>query len=312
MRVLVTRAWPESNERAIRERFDAEFRRGGLSEAEARAALAGFDAILCTLGDAFTAAAFAGGPHRCRLLANFGVGVNHIDVEAARAAGVEVTNTPGAVTDATADIAMTLILMAARRAGEGERVVRAGRWTGWEPTQLLGRHVTGMTLGIVGMGRIGEAVARRGHFGFGMPVVFHNRSRREVAFARQLPGLPEVMREADVVVATVPGGEGTRHLIGRAEIAAMRPGAILVNVARGGVVDEEALADALDEGRLAAAGLDVYEGEPRVNPRLLGREDAVLLPHLGTAALPVREAMGRMAIGNLVALAEGREPPNRA
>ncbi len=309
MKVLVTRAWPEANLAAIRDGFDATFATSGLTEPEAAQALKDFDAILCTLGDALSARALSGGPHRTGLLANFGVGVNHIDLPAARAAGLRVTNTPGAVTDATADIALTLILMAARRAGEGERTLRAGRWTGWEPTQLLGTHVTGLTLGIVGMGRIGEAVARRGHFGFGMPVIFHNRSPKALPFARQAPTLLDVMRGSDVVVATVPGGAETRHLIGRPEIEAMRPGALLVNVARGGVVDEDALADALDEDRLRA-GLDVYEGEPLVNPRLLASENAVLLPHLGTAALPVREAMGRMAIDNLRAFAEGRELPN--
>jgi gluconate 2-dehydrogenase len=309
MKVLVTRAWPEANLAAIRDGFDATLATTGLTEAQAAQALKDFDAILCTLGDAFTARALAGGPHRTKLLANFGVGVNHIDVAAARAAGIAVTNTPGAVTDATADLALTLILMAARRAGEGERLLRAGAWTGWEPTQLLGTHVTGLTLGIVGMGRIGEAVAHRAHHGFAMPVIFHNRSPKTHPFARQAPTLMDVMQGADVVVATVPGGAETRHLIGRAEIEAMRPGALLVNVARGGVVDEEALADALDAGRLRA-GLDVYEGEPAVNPRLLLSERAVLLPHLGTAALPVREAMGRMALDNLRAFAEGRDLPN--
>ena len=264
--------------------------------------------MLPTLGDRFTAEAFAG-PVRGKILANFGVGVNHIDVAAARAAGVEVTNTPGAVTDATADIAVTLILVAARRAGEGERLVRSGAWTGWEPTQMLGTHVTGLTVGIVGMGRIGQAVARRCGLGFAMPVIFCNRSPKAVDGARQV-ALPDLMAEADVVVVAVPGGAETRGLIGAAEIAAMKPTGILVNVARGDVVDEEALILALEERRIAAAGLDVYAQEPAVPARLLALESVVLLPHLGTAALSVREAMGRMAIDNLVAFAEGRALPN--
>ncbi|MBP1805710.1 lactate dehydrogenase-like 2-hydroxyacid dehydrogenase [Rubellimicrobium aerolatum] len=297
---------------AARERFDATFADNdhGLSPEEAARALREFDAILPTLGDRFTAEAFAGGAVRCRILANFGVGVNHIDVAAAKAAGVVVTNTPGAVTDATADIAMMLILMTCRRAGEGERLLRRGDWTGWEPTQMLGTHVTGLTVGIVGMGRIGQAIARRCHFGFGMPVVFHNRSEKVVDVPARQVELAGLLREADVVVLAVPGGADTRGLIGAAELAAMKRSAVLVNIARGDVVDEGALVDALEAGRIAGAGLDVYAREPEVPERLRRLENAVLLPHLGTATLTVREAMGRMALGNLLAFAEGREPPN--
>lgn len=315
MRVLVTRRLPEANRAVLAERFETVFRDGetGLGAEEAHAALREFDAVLPTLGDAFPAEVFEGGPFRCRLLANFGVGVNHIAVAAARAAGVEVTNTPGAVTDATADIAMALILMTARRLGEGERLVRAGAWTGWEPTQMLGAHVTGMILGIVGMGRIGQAVARRGHGGFGMRVLYWNRSAKETEVpAERVEDLRDLLGRVDVAVLCVPGGPATRHLIGAAEIAAMRPSAFLVNVARGDVVDEAALIAALEARRIAGAGLDVYEGEPVVPERLRRLENAVLLPHLGTAALSVREAMGRMAIDNLLALAEGRALPNPA
>jgi len=296
-----------------RERFDAVLRDEdrGLSPDEAAEALRDFDAILPTLGDGFTAEVFSGGPHRCRILANFGVGVNHIDLAAARAAGVVVTNTPGAVTDATADIAVMLILMACRRAGEGERMLRTGRWTGWAPTQMLGTHVTGLTLGIVGMGRIGQAIARRCHFGFGMPVLYFNRSPKGIDVpARQVEELPDLLRESDVVVLAVPGGAETRGLIGARELAGMRPSAFLVNIARGDVVDEEALVEALETRRIAGAGLDVYAREPEVPERLRALENVVLLPHLGTATLSVREAMGRMALDNLVAFAEGRDPPN--
>ena len=283
----------------------------GLTPEEASAALRDFDAILPTLGDGFTAEVFSGGPHRCRILANFGVGVNHIDLAAARAAGVVVTNTPGAGTDATADIAVMLILMACRRAGEGERMLRTGRWTGWAPTQMLGTHVTGLTLGIVGMGRIGQAIARRCHFGFGMPVLYFNRSPKGIDVpARQVEELPDLLRASDVVVLAVPGGAETRGLIGARELAGMRPSAVLVNIARGDVVNEEALVEALETRRIAGAGLDVYAREPEVPERLRALENAVLLPHLGTAALSVREAMGRMALDNLLAFAEGRPPPN--
>ena len=295
------------------ERFETVFREEdrGMTPEEASAALREFDAILPTLGDQFVGAAFVGGPLRCRILANFGVGVNHIDVAAAKAAGLVVSNTPGAVTDATADIAVMLILMACRRAGEGERLLRAGRWTGWAPTQMLGTHVTGLTLGIVGMGRIGQAVARRCHYGFGMPVIYYNRSPKAVEVpARQVASLDLLMREADVVVVAVPGGAETRGLVGVAELAAMKPAGFLVNVARGDVVDEDALIAALEAGRIAGAGLDVYAREPEVPARLRALENVVLLPHLGTATLSVREAMGRMAFDNLVAFQEGRVPPN--
>ncbi len=313
MRLLVTRRLPDANMAFAAERFEATFRNGdrGLTPEEAARALREYDAILPTLGDQFSAGAFEDGPFRCRILANFGVGVNHIDVAAAKGAGVAVTNTPGAVTDATADIAMMLILMACRRAGEGERLLRAGRWTGWEPTQMLGTHVTGLTVGIVGMGRIGQAIARRCHFGFGMTVLYYNRSPKAVDLpARQVGELHDLLRQADVVVLAVPGGAETRGLIGVDELAAMRAGGFLVNIARGDVVDEEALVAALEARRIAGAGLDVYAREPEVPARLRALENVVLLPHLGTAALSVREAMGRMALDNLVAFAEGRELPN--
>jgi gluconate 2-dehydrogenase len=313
--VLVTRTLPDTVLQAARARFDVTVRadQSPMGVAEAAAALAAYDAVLPTLGDAFTADAFADCPSpRCRLLANFGVGYNHIDVAAAAAAGVAVTNTPGAVTDATADIALTLILATARRAGEGERLVRAGAWEGWHPTQMLGLHVTGKTLGVVGMGRIGKAIARRCHMGFGMEVVFFNRSpvAEPGVPARQLDSLEEVMAAADIVAVSVPGGAGTRHLVGAAALAAMRPHAVLVNISRGDVIDEAALIAALEEGRIAGAGLDVYEFEPEVPARLRALENAVLLPHLGTAALEVREAMGMMAVANLAAFFDGKALPN--
>ncbi|MDZ4095411.1 MAG: D-glycerate dehydrogenase [Paracoccaceae bacterium] len=277
-----------------------------------RAALRDFDAVLPTLGDRFQADVFSDVPRpRARILANFGVGYNHIDTAAAQAAGLVVTNTPGAVTDATADIAMTLILMTARRAGEGERLVRAGLWQGWHPTQMLGMHVTGRRVGIIGMGRIGKAIARRCHYGFGMEVVFHNRSiiADPGLPASQVP-LAEAMA-ADIVVTAVPGGTATHHLINAAAFAAMRPDAIFINIARGDVVDEAALIAVLTQGRIAGAGLDVYEFEPRVPEALRALENVTLLPHLGTAAQEVREAMGVMAVDNLIAFFDGREPPNR-
>ncbi len=314
MRLLITRPMPEKVLAAARARFDVVLRadHAVLSDAELRAALRDFDVVMPTLGDRFQAEVFADVPQpRARLLANFGVGYNHIDVAAARAAGVAVTNTPGAVTDATADIAMALILMTARRLGEGERMVRAGRWGGWGPTQMLGAHVTGKTVGIIGMGRIGKAIARRCHYGFGMEVVFHNRSTVADAGvpARQVP--MEAAMGADFVVVAVPGGAATHHLIGAEAFAAMKRTGIFINIARGDVVDEAALVAALAEGRIAGAGLDVYEFEPKVPAALMAMENVTLLPHLGTACLEVRENMGLMAVDNLVAHLEGRDLPNR-
>ena len=313
-RLLITRTLPDDNHAFAKAHFDTTLRDAdrGLTEEEAAEALRQYDAILPTLGDRFTAGAFAaaGADLRCRILANFGVGYNHIDVAAAKAAGVKVSNTPDTVTDATADIGMTLILATCRRAGEGERLVRAGTWDGWAPTQMLGTHVTGKTVGIVGMGRIGQAVAHRCHFGFNMPVLFYNRSPKGTHVpALQVDSLDELMRTSDIIVVTVPASAETRNMIDAAAIAAMKPTGILINIARGDVVDEPALIAALTDRRIAGAGLDVYAAEPFVPEALRQLENVVLLPHLGTAALEVRTAMGQMALNNIMAWAAGDTPP---
>lgn len=312
-KLLITRAMPDATVAAARARFDVTLtaETDGLTTAQAASALRDYDAVLATLGDQFNAEAFATSDLRCGIVANFGVGYNHIDVVAAKAAGVAVSNTPDVVTDATADIALTLILATCRRAGEGERLVRAGRWEGWGPTQFLGLHVTGKRVGIVGMGRIGQAVAKRCHYGFDMPVIFYNRSRKDVDVpARQVDTLEALMTQSDIVVITVPGGGANTKLISAAAIAAMQPHAVLVNVARGDVVDEEALIVALENRAIGGAGLDVYAAEPFVPERLRALDNAVLLPHLGTAALEVREAMGQMALDNIIAWDSGEPLPN--
>ena len=312
MKLLITRPLPAAVMDAARARFEVTARPETLplTPDELRASLRDFDAVLPTLGDLYRADVFADVPNpRARILANFGVGFNHIDVPAARAAGLQVTNTPGAVTDATADIALMLILMTARRAGEGERLVRAGLWQGWHPTQMLGLHVSGKALGIIGMGRIGKAIARRAHHGFGMQILYHNRSPAEPGLPARAVPLPEAMA-ADVVVVVVPGGASTRHLINAETLAQMKPHALFINISRGDVVDEEALVRALQTDQIAGAGLDVYEQEPKIHPALLTMENVTLLPHLGTAALEVRSAMGLMALDNLIALAENLPLPN--
>ena len=284
-----------------------------LTDDELRAALRDYDGVLCTLGDQFSDAVFADVPQpRCKVLANFGVGYNHINVAAAQAAGITVTNTPGAVTDATADVAMTLMLMSARRAGEGERLVRAGAWEGWHPTQMLGLHLTGKTVGIVGMGRIGQAIARRCHFGFGMSVQYSGRGPKELDFdATYVSDIKELAGQVDVMVTAVPGSAETHHLIDASVLAAMQPHARLINIARGDVVEEAALIAALQSGQIGGAGLDVYEFEPQVPQALRDLDNVVLLPHLGTSTEEVRVDMGRMAVENLQAFLRGDTPPNK-
>ena len=304
--VVVTRRLPEAVERELSQDFEARLNQDdrplgpeGLMEA-----LRSADAVLCTVTDRFTPEVLAAEPRRAALLANFGVGFNHIDTAAAKARGLAVSNTPDVLTDATADLAMTLLLMVARRAGEGERHVRAGAWTGWRPTHMLGTQVTGKTLGLVGMGRIARAVAQRAHHGFGMRVVFHDPYPPSAEVAASLGAEPrdsldDILREADFVSLHCPATPETRHLMNRERLARMRPEAYLINTARGDVVDEAALLEALRGRRIAGAGLDVFEREPEVTEGLLALENVVLLPHLGSATTETRVAMGMRALENL-------------
>lgn len=313
MKILITRALPKAVLDRARSHFDVTLREGlsPMQPDEIRAALADFDAILPTLGDKFTPDTFIENP-RTQVIANFGVGYNHIDVSAASRVGITVTNTPDTVTDATADIALTLLLMTARRAGEGERVLRAGDWHGWQPTQMLGTHVTGKTVAIIGMGRIGQAIAKRCHFGFGMEVVFYNRTKGKAVDlpAREILDLEACVAAADFVVTAVPGGGANTNLINANVLTSMKPTAHFINIARGDIVDEDALISALESGEIAGAGLDVYAKEPLVPAKLTALENVALLPHLGTAALEVREAMGMMALENIIAVLAGEKPAN--
>jgi glyoxylate reductase len=245
-----------------------------------------------------------------RIIANMAVGYDNIDVEAARERDIVVTNTPGVLDETTADVAFMLMLAAARRLGEGERMLRAGRWEWWGPKQLRGLDVWGKKLGILGLGRIGQAVARRGK-GFGMEVLYHSRSRKKDAEkelgARYLD-LDDLLRESDFVSIHTPLTDETRHLIGERELDLLQETAVLVNTSRGPVVDEAALADALQNGRVFAAGFDVYEEEPKVHPKLLDLENAVLAPHIGSATVETRDRMAAMAAENLRAVLRGEEP----
>jgi lactate dehydrogenase-like 2-hydroxyacid dehydrogenase len=315
--VRVTRRLPAAVEAALAARFDAQLNPDDapLTQAELHAALRDADAVLCTVTDRIDAAVIGSGPIRCRLLANFGVGFNHIDIGAARAAGIAVSNTPGVLTEATADLTIALMLAVARRIGEGERLLRAGRWVGWNPTQLLGRMVSGRTLGIVGFGRIGQAVARRASRGFDMRVLIAtpNPPSAEAATALRVEAasLDTVLAESDFVSLHCPATPATRHLITDERLRQMRREAYLINTARGDVVDEAALVNALREQVIAGAALDVYEEEPRIQPGLTSMENVVLLPHLGSATEATREAMGLRALQNLAAFFTGGGLPDR-
>ena len=261
------------------------------------------------------AAVLATTPRRARILAQFGVGYNNIDTAAAVRHGLVVTNTPDVLTDDTADLTMALMLAAARRTGEGERQLRAGAWSGWRPTHLLGTRLTGKSLGIIGLGRIGRAVADRARLGFGMRILAwspgRNAESEATAGVQRCANLAELLEGSDFVSLHCPATPATRHLINAEALERMRPHAILVNSARGGVVDDAALAVALATRRIAAAGLDVYEDEPAVAPALLALENVVLLPHLGSATTESRVAMGERALANLVAFFAGDAPPDR-
>ncbi len=280
------------------------------------AALREADGALVTLNDPVGAAEVAGAP-RLRAIANVAVGYDNLDIAALQARGIVVTNTPDVLTETTADLGFALMLAAARRIGEAERWLRAGQWRGWAFTQMLGRDVHGATLGILGMGRIGQGIARRA-IGFGMRTLYHNRQRLpgpiEQACQAHYVGFDELLSGSDHLVLALPYGAHSRHIIDAAALARMKPGATLTNIARGGLVDEDALADALEAGGLAAAGLDVFEGEPRVNPRLLALPNVVLTPHIGSGSLATRRAMVALAVDNLIAALgfgpDAGRPPN--
>jgi glyoxylate reductase len=272
----------------------------------------GASGILCTLADRVDEELMDVAGPSLSVVSNFAVGVNNVDVAGATRRGIRICNTPDVLTDATADLGFALLLSAARKVSDADRFVRAGDWTGWDPWGFLGVPVAGKTLGIVGMGKIGVAVARRSR-GFSMKILYHNRRRippsEEAGLAASYRDLDALLAESDFVVLCVPLTPETRGLISTERLGRMKRTAVLVNIARGEVVDEEAVATALAEGRLSGAGLDVYENEPRIHPRLLSAPSAVLLPHLGSATGEAREAMGRLAAENLLAVLDGREPP---
>lgn len=311
-RVRVTRRLPETVEARLAASYDVVLNEEDvpLDAGALAAALRDFDALVPTITDRIDVDLLGRSGIATRMIANFGAGIEHVDLDAARAAGIAVSNTPGALTEATAELAITLMLMAARRAGEGERELRAGRWTGWRPTHLLGQSLSGKVLGLVGFGRIAQATAVRAR-ALGMTIVYYSRRPVPEAAARHVPDLKTLAAECDVLSVHVPGGSDTHHMIDASVLAAMRPTAILINTARGPVVDEAALAEALAAGRIAGAGLDVYEREPAIHPALLAIERAVLLPHLGSATIEARTAMGMQAADNLDAFFASAPIPDR-
>lgn len=316
-KIVVTRKLPEPVERRMLDLFDAKLNPDDrpLSVAELIPLLTDVDVLVPTVSDRITAEVIAGAGARLKLIANFGVGTDHIDLKAAAARGIKVSNTPGVLTDDTADIAMSLILACARRTSEAEASLRSGGFAGgWRPTWMMGQKLSGKRLAIVGMGRIGRATARRAR-AFGMAIDYHNRSRLSDAAEMELdavywPDLDAMLAQADVISLSCPRTPETYHLMSAERLARLKPTAILVNTARGDVIDEAALAEALHAGRLASAGLDVFEQEPKVHPRLLDAPNAVLYPHLGSGTIETRTAMGTKVIDNILAMVEGRPLPD--
>lgn len=309
-KVLVTREIPEAGLRLLEDFEVRVLAEAPPSRDELLGAVRGANGILATATEGIDDEVMDAAGEGLAVVANMAVGYDNIDVEAASERGVVVTNTPGVLDETTADVAFMLVLAAARRLGEGERLLRAGEWRWWGPKQLRGYDVWGKALGIVGMGRIGRAVARRGR-GFGMEIAYHNRSRDESA-ERELDAryreLDELLRTSDFVSIHTPLTPETHHLIGTQELEIMKPTAILVNTSRGPVVDESALAEALAERRIFAAGLDVYEEEPKVHPKLLELENVVLAPHIGSASFETRDKMAVLAAENLAAVLRGEDP----
>lgn len=317
-KILVSRRWPEAVETAMVKKYDVTFniKDKPLSTNEFKDALSIYDAILPTVTDKISSEVFKVKNPRTKIFGNYGVGFSHIDIPAAKAAGITVSNTPDVLSDCTADITLTLMLMAARRAGEGEREVRSGNWEGWRPRHLIGTRITGKTLGIIGFGRIGREVAKRAHFGFGMKIVVQNRSKigNDILIrtnAHQVDNLDELLETSDFISLHCPGGDDNHHLISTKQFKKMKNSAILINTARGEVVDDNALILALKSKEISAVGLDVFNNEPNINPELMKFENAILLPHLGSATQETREAMGFRVLDNIADFFEGKVPRDK-
>ncbi len=316
-KVIVTRELPDVVMRRLDELFDTQLRRDdrAMTREELAAAMADGDVLVPAVTDTIDAALIAGAGERLRLIANFGAGVNHIDLAAARARGIIVTNTPGVLTEDTADMTMALIVSVPRRLAEGEKLVRSGEWKGWSPGGMLGYRIGGKALGIVGMGRIGQAVARRAR-AFGLAIHYHNRHRLpkvvEAEFgAHWHPNLDEMLGAIDILTIHTPLNADSRDLLDARRIALLRDHVFVINASRGGILDEDALVTALEQGRLAGAGLDVWRHEPEIDPRLLALPNVVMTPHMGSATYEGRVASGERVIANIRMWADGHRPPDQ-
>lgn len=314
-KLILTRRWPQSVEQALAQQYDCEFNLTDkpFTTAQIHDALRNADALLTTVTDKLDSNALNIDNPRTRIIANYGVGYSHIDTSAAKQRGITITNTPDVLSDCTADLAMTLMLMVARRAGEGERELRNNQWTGWRPTHMIGTKVSGKTLGIIGFGRIGRAMANRAHYGFGMNIKVFNRSAiapevLATVQAEQIQTINELASCSDFISLHCPGGAENTHLINKDIFDAMKSDAYLINTARGEVVDENALIKALTEKSIAGAGLDVFDNEPDINPRFSELDNAVLLPHLGSATRETRDGMGFRVAANLESFFSGKAP----
>lgn len=316
-KTIVTRTLPSQVEARMAELFDVEFNSNDvpMSADQLKDAVARAEVFVPTVTDTIDADLLNSAGPQLKLIANFGVGVDHIDLAAARANDIIVTNTPGVLTEDTADMVMALIISVPRRLAEGEKLVRAGEWQGWGPTGMLGHRVNGKRLGIIGMGRIGQAVARRAS-GFGIKVDYHNRHRLPEAVEQTLQAkwrdnLDDMLADIDILSINCPYTAETHHLLNEKRLGLLGSDVYVINAARGEIIDEEALTDVLEKGAIAGAGLDVYENEPHIGERLLALENVVLLPHLGSATFEGREAMGDKVIANIRIWADGHRPPDQ-
>ena len=313
-KILISRRWPQAVQDRLAARYDVTLNATDtpMTIDQLTAAMSEYDALCPTVSDKIPAQVLSAPGARVKMIANYGAGFEHIDLEAAKAAGLVVTNTPDVLTDSTAELAILLMLMTSRRAGEGERELRAGQWAGWRPTHLLGQSLAGKTLGLVGYGRIARATAARAKAALGMQIAYYSRRRAtDEDGAIYHDSLQSLAAASDVLSLHTPGGAETHHMVDAALLSQMKPTAILINTARGSVVNEYDLAKALTDGVIAGAGLDVYQGEPKVDPVLLAAPNAVLLPHLGSATLETRTAMGMKVADNLDAFFDGKPPLDR-
>ena len=317
VKVVVTRKLPDAVETRMMELFDTRLNLNdiALTREELIMAVHSAEILVPTVTDNIDAEVINSAGDQLKMIANFGAGVDHVDLTAAAEKGIIITNTPDVLTEDTADLTMALVLMAPRRMGEGERFVRAKEWSGWTPTFMMGNRINGKRLGIIGMGRIGTAVAERAR-GFGLAVHYHNRHRVNEELERELEvtyweNLDQLLTHMDIVVVTCPSTPATYHLLSEQRLKLMQPHSYVVNTSRGNIIDETALVSLLEQGLIAGAGLDVFENEPAIHPKLYDMENVVILPHIGSSTIEGRVAMGERVIVNAKTFIDGHKPPNR-